>query len=72
VGNLIEDAVEKFADDPHIKKVNENTWQLIGNVELHDIEQVLEISIDKDNVDTFTGLIFKEFGMVPHNGKHNI
>ena len=45
---------------------------LIGNVALTDIEQALDVDIGQEEVDTFTGLVFKEMGMVPPDGEHQI
>mgnify|MGYP000246094618 CR=1 FL=1 len=72
VGDLGEETAEAEAREPHIEQQSENTWVLIGNVALTDIEQALDVDIGQEEVDTFTGLVFKEMGMVPPDGEHQI
>lgn len=72
VGDLGEETAEAEANVPHIEQQSENVWTLIGNVELYDIEQALDVDIGLEGVDTFTGLVFKELGMVPPDGDHNL
>lgn len=48
--------------------MNENTWAVIGNVELFDLEQALGVDIGLEKVETFTGLVFNELGRVPNDG----
>ena len=72
VGDLGEDTAEEAAAEPHIEQLDENTWAIIGNVELYDIEQTLDVDIGLEEVDTFTGLMFSELGMVPSDGEQSI
>ena len=72
VGDLGEDTAEEDAAEPHIEQMDENTWTIIGNVELHDIEQALDVDIGLEEVDTFTGLVFGELDMIPNDGEQNI
>jgi len=72
VGDLGEDTPEEEAAEPHIEQLDENTWALIGNVDLYDIEQALDVDIGLEEVDTFTGLVFNELDMVPGDGDQNI
>lgn len=72
VGDLGEDTPEDEAAEPHVEQTNENTWAIIGNVELHDIEQALGVDIGLEDVDTFTGLVFGELDMIPNDGEQNI
>lgn len=72
VGDLGEDTPEEAAAEPHVEQMNENTWAIIGNVELYDIEQALDVDIGLEEVDTFTGLVFGELDMIPHDGEQNI
>ena len=52
--------------------MNENTWAIIGNVELYDIEQALDVDIGLEEVDTFSGLVFGELDMIPNDGEQDI
>ena len=72
VGDLGEDTPEEAAAEPHVEQMNENTWAIIGNVELYDIEQALDVDIGLEEVDTFTGLVFSELDMIPHDGEQDI
>lgn len=72
VGDLRENTPEEEAAEPHIEQVGENTWDIIGNVELFDIEQALGVDIGLEEVETFTGLVFNELGRVPNDGDQNI
>ena len=72
VGDLGEDTPEEEAAEPHIEQLDGNTWAIIGNVDLYDIEQALDVDIGLEEVDTFTGLVFNELDMVPGDGDQNI
>ena len=72
VGDLGEDTPEEEAAEPHVEQMSENTWAIIGNVELYDIEQALDVDIGLEEVDTFTGLVFGELDMIPHDGEQDI
>ena len=72
VGDLGEDTPEEAAAEPHIEQLSSSTWAIIGNVELYDIEQALDVDIGLEEVDTFTGLVFAQLDMVPNDGAQNI
>ncbi len=72
VGDLGEDTPEEEAAEPHVEQLDENTWAIVGNAELYDIEQALDMDIGLEDVDTFTGLVFGELDMIPNDGDQNI
>jgi putative hemolysin len=72
VGDLGEDTAEEAAAEPHVEQMDENTWAIVGNAELYDIEQALGVDIGMEEVDTFTGLVFGELDMIPNDGEQNI
>ena len=72
VGDLGEDTPEEEAAVPHIEQMNENTWTIIGNVELFDIEEALDVELGLKDVDTFTGLVFNALDMIPGDGEQDI
>ena len=72
VGDLGEDTAEEAAAEPHVEQMDENTWAIIGNAELSDIEQALGVDIGLEEVDTFTGLVFGQLDMIPSDGAQNI
>lgn len=72
VGDLGETTPEEEMEEPRIEQMDANTWVIIGNVELNDIEQALRVDIELEDVDTFTGFIFRELDMIPHDGEQDI
>ena len=72
VGDLGEDTPEEEAAEPHMEQTGENTWAIIGNVALYDIEQTLDVDIGLEEVDTFSGLVFGELDMIPDDGELDI
>lgn len=72
VGDLGEDTPEEEAAEPHIEQKDENTWTIVGNVELEVIEQTLGVDIGLEGVETFTGLVFGTLDMIPGDGEQNI
>ena len=72
VGDLGEDTPEEEAAEPHVEQIDETTWAIIGNVELYDIEQALDVDIGLEKVDTFTGLVFGELDFIPNDGEQDI
>lgn len=72
VGDLGDDTPEEAAAEPHIEQIDEKTWAIIGNVELQDIEEALDVDIGLEEVETFTGLVFGELDMIPGDGEQDI
>ena len=72
VGDLGEDTAEEAAAEPHVEQLDENTWAIVGNAELQDIEEALGVDIGLEEVETFTGLVFGELDMIPSDGPQDI
>ena len=72
VGDLGEESEEIEAAEPHIRKLDESSWAVYGNVELWELEEALGIHFHQDEVDTFTGLVFSALDMIPDDGAQNI
>ena len=72
VGDLGEDTAEEEAAEPHVEQLDENTWAIVGNAELQDIEEALGVDIGLEEVETFTGLVFGELDMIPSDGPQDI
>ena len=72
VGDLGEGTPEQEIAEPHIRQQGENTWKLSGNVELSAIEESLGADLALEDVDTLTGLVFHELGMVPADGEQQL
>lgn len=71
----IEDAIEQIVgelEDEHDRtqhlepeKVGENRWSVPARTPIADLEEIFEIDIDEDDVDTVYGLLTKLIGRVP-------
>ena len=73
VGELDVDITpEEEAVEPHMEQMTEDTWAVIGNVSLREIEEVLGMDIGLEDVDTFSGLVFGELDMIPGDGDQDI
>ena len=63
---------EEAAEEPHIEQMSEDTWAIIGSVELQEIEEALNVDIGQEDVDTLTGLVFGQLDMIPDDGQQDI
>lgn len=71
----IEDALEQIVgelEDEHDRtqhadpeQIGEHTWQMPARTPIAELEEIFEIDIDEDDVDTVYGLLTKELGRVP-------
>ena len=72
VGDLKSEEASRAADEPRIDKLEDGTLAISGNVPLRDIEDALDISMDSEDSDTFTGYVFEQIGMIPEDGEQDI
>lgn len=76
IEKLVGDLREGFSDrkpvEPSIKKIDGNTWEINGNVDLSDIEDAMGIDFGIGHINTFTGYIFDRLKGIPDDGKTNI
>lgn len=72
VGDLNNDISVVSEPDPYIEKLDDNTWQLYGNVPLEDLEDALGIKLSTEDYDTFTGMVFDFLGAIPNDGDQKI
>lgn len=71
----IEDAIEQIVgelDDEHDrtqhaepKRIGERTWSMPARTPITELEEIFEIDLDEDDVDTVYGLLTKLLGRVP-------
>ncbi|WP_026645390.1 hemolysin family protein [Bifidobacterium sp. AGR2158] len=71
----IEDAIEQIVgelDDEHDrtqhaepKKIGDRTWSMPARTPITELEEIFEIDLDEDDVDTVYGLLTKLLGRVP-------
>lgn len=72
VGELREENAKEQTDVPHMEQIDERTWLVVGNVELDDIEEALEINLELEDVNTFTGMVFRQLNGIPDDGEQDI
>lgn len=72
VGELREESAKEQKDVPHMEQIDERTWLVVGNVELDDIEEALEINLELEDVNTFTGMVFRQLNGIPNDGEQDI
>ena len=67
---LVGDLEENAPDDktPSIRKIEDSTWAVHGNVELEEVAEVLGISLPTEDYDTLGGLVFSLHGSIPKDG----
>ncbi len=69
VGDLGQDDEEDVKQVASFEQTSDSTWELRGNVALDDISEATCVDIPKDNFDTFSGMVFSEFGSIPADGE---
>ncbi len=72
VGKLDNEPGSPQEGEPHIEKIDEHTWRICGNVDLHEIETALEIKIASEDCGTLTGLVFSVLESIPGEGPQDI
>ena len=72
VGELNDEPADPENEDPHIERIDDTSWRVIGNVELCDIEEETGVELASDDYDTLTGLVFDKLGMIPTDGPQDI
>ena len=72
VGELSSDEAETAQEEPTLHKTGENLWTVHGNVALRDVENVTGVTLDEDEYDTLTGLVFNALGRIPEDGRQDI
>ena len=55
-------------EEGYIEQIEENTWKVQGSVTLEEVSEVIGVPLDSEEYDTFSGLIFHEYGSIPKDG----
>ena len=55
-----------------VELVEENTYAIRGNVPLTEIEEAAGLKLEREDCDTFTGLVLGELGYIPDDGEQEI
>lgn len=72
VGDLHEEPADSEHKEPYLEPINEHSWSINGNVDLSDISDTLGITINSEECDTLTGLVFQTLGRIPEDGAQHI
>lgn len=69
VGDFDEDTIIAQDESPDIAKLEDGTYKISGTAAISDVEEVLEVSLDCEDCDTFGGYVFSILGIVPEDGE---
>ncbi len=72
VGELRSGPSKADEPEPCIRRIEGDTWQLRGNVELEMIEEATGLELGSEDYDTFTGMVFDALGFIPGDGTEPI
>lgn len=80
INDLIEQLVGSLPDAnpmpadgaPFLRKIDDRTWEVFGNLDLRVIEKATGLSFDNEDVSTITGIAYDALGIIPQDGKQNI
>ena len=76
LNDLVEQLVGDFTEDPEsaacISRVTDALWSVTGNVTLEELEEATGISLDSEEYDTLSGIVFGELGFIPDDGVQNL
>lgn len=67
VGDLNDDD-DPVNEEPEIKKVADDTWEIHGVAPLADVASELQIELPEEDYDTIGGYVFASYGVVPEDG----
>ena len=77
----IEDLVEEIMGDineeyeevePEIVKLDEQTYLLDGGMQIWDLNEELELSLETENYDTLSGYLTEQLGYIPSEGSNDV
>ena len=72
VGDLNDIEPISSEEETVIIRISDNKWEVKGNIRLSDIEDAIGVTFTAKDCDTFTGFVFRKFGMVPKDGDTKI
>lgn len=67
VGDL-DDVMESDAEFAGIRKIDDSTWEIVGNVYLDDVAEQIKVHLPVDDYDIFSGFVFGSYGAIPDDG----
>lgn len=71
MNDLVELLVGEMDDFEEIKitSMGENSWKILGGASLEEVSDELQIPIDCENYETFSGFVLHELGSIPKDGE---
>lgn len=72
VGDLNDIEPISSEEETVIIRISDNKWEVKGNIRLSDIEDAIGVTFTAKDCDTFTGFVFRKFGIVPKDGDTKI
>jgi len=69
LGDLAREEEESTEESESITKVSDDKWKLVGNIPLEDIAEALEAELPCDDFETFSAMVFSEYGSIPEDGE---
>ncbi|MBE5773020.1 MAG: HlyC/CorC family transporter [Clostridiales bacterium] len=72
VGSLSGDVSTPADGKPFLRKMDDRSWEVFGNLELNDIERATGLAFENDEVETITGLVYDALGIIPKDGHQDI
>ena len=72
VGSLPGDVSTPADGKPFLRKMDDRSWEVFGNLELNDIERATGLAFENDEVETITGLVYDALGIIPKDGHQDI
>ena len=67
VGDL-EDEQAAPPPEEEIERIDSQTWKIRGSALMEDVVEALDVELDDEDVDTFGGYVFSNYGSVPDDG----
>ena len=68
VGEIRENPADSKNEEPSIRQIDDNTWEITGNIELEAIEKAVDVDFETQHVNTITGLVFDHLKGIPNDG----
>ena len=72
VGEIRENPADSKNEESSIRQIDDNTWEITGNIELGTIEKAVGVDFDMQHVNTITGLVFDHLKGIPNDGVTNL
>lgn len=74
IEDLIEEILGNIQDEydnekPEIKKINNNTFKIDGNMTIDEVNELLNLGLPEGEYETISGLIIEKIGHIPKKGE---